>query len=48
MRTFDPVSLYYITHIDNLPSILDKGILADAKLIPQYLTESYLLAHQET
>ena len=32
MRTFDPVSLYYITHIDNLPSILDKGILAHAKI----------------
>ncbi|MCE2397292.1 DUF4433 domain-containing protein [Candidatus Poribacteria bacterium] len=32
MRTFDPVSLYYITHIDNLPSILDKGIPAHAKI----------------
>ena len=32
MRTFDPASLYYITHIDNLPSILDKGILAHAKI----------------
>lgn len=32
MRTFDPVSLYYITHIDNLPSILDKGILAHTKI----------------
>ena len=32
MRTFDPVSLYYITHIDSLPSILDKGILAHRKI----------------
>ena len=32
MRTFDPVSLYYITHIDNLPSILDKGILAHERI----------------
>ena len=32
MRTFDPVSLYYITHINNLPSILDKGILAHTKI----------------
>ena len=32
MRTFDPVSLYYITHIDNLPSILNKGILAHERI----------------
>ena len=32
MRRFDPGALYYITHIDNLPSILEKGILAHAKI----------------
>ncbi len=32
MRTLDFRLLYYITHVDNLPSILDKGILAHAKI----------------
>ena len=32
MRTFDPVSLYYITHTNNLPSILEKGILSHVKI----------------
>lgn len=32
MRTLDFRLLYYITHVKNLPSILDKGILAHAKI----------------
>ena len=32
MRTFDLVELYYITHIDNLPSILDEGILSHTRI----------------
>ena len=32
MRKSDIKSLYYITHIDNLPSILDRGILSRANV----------------
>ncbi len=32
MRTFDLVELYYITHIDNLPPILDEGILSHTRI----------------
>ena len=32
MKTFDLNWLYYITHINNLPSILDKGILAHKEI----------------
>ena len=31
MRSFPPEELYYITHIDNLQSILEKGILSHAR-----------------
>jgi hypothetical protein len=32
MRKFDIKGLYYITHIENLPSILDRGILSHARI----------------
>lgn len=31
MRSFPPEELYYITQIDNLQSILEKGILSHAR-----------------
>ena len=32
MRSFPPEELYYITHIDNLRSILDEGILSHERI----------------
>ena len=32
MRNLDIKALYYITHIDNLPSILEKGILSHERI----------------
>ena len=32
MRSFPPEELYYITHIDNLRSILEKGILSHERI----------------
>lgn len=32
MRNLDIRGLYYITHIDNLPSILERGILSHEKI----------------
>ena len=32
MRNLDIKNLYYITHIDNLPSILERGILSHERI----------------
>ena len=37
MRKLDISNLYYITHIDNLPSILEKGILSHEKIEKEHL-----------
>lgn len=45
MRSFPPEELYYITHIDNLQSILEKGILSHERI--QQLELKYTSIYDE-
>ena len=42
MRNLDIKNLYYITHIDNLPSILERGILSHERIQKEGLQPAHI------